>query len=224
MAKSGTSTTVGRQSSAGTRDTREALVLGALVALKEVGYAGASAREIAKRAGCNQGLVFYHFGSVVELLLAALDEVSDPTHAATRLAVTRAQRPAELVAAAAEVFREDMDNGYVAVLVEMIAGASATPGLGAEVVSRIAPWQEFAPTGHRAGLSGSPWGSLVPAGELSHAVVALYLGLELLSHLEGDRSRPPPSSARPAARRPLEDDGYHDLDPTPHNPPTRRPS
>ena len=50
---------------------------GAVAALNEEGFAGASAREIARRAGCNQGLVFYHFGSVANLLLAALDEVSE---------------------------------------------------------------------------------------------------------------------------------------------------
>jgi AcrR family transcriptional regulator len=38
------------------------------------GFAGASAREIARRADCNQALVFYHFGSVTELLLAGLDD------------------------------------------------------------------------------------------------------------------------------------------------------
>ena len=56
--------------------TRAALIGGAIGALREEGFAGASAREIAQRAGCNQSLVFYHFGSVNDLLLAALDEVS----------------------------------------------------------------------------------------------------------------------------------------------------
>jgi AcrR family transcriptional regulator len=55
---------------------RAALVGAAIDALRETGYAGASAREIASRAGYSQALVFYHFGSVNELLLAALDEVS----------------------------------------------------------------------------------------------------------------------------------------------------
>ena len=44
--------------------------------LRRDGFAAATARTIAGRAGCNQGLVFYYFGSVVALLLAALDEVS----------------------------------------------------------------------------------------------------------------------------------------------------
>ncbi len=105
-------------------------------ALRDVGFSGTSAREIARRAGCNQGLVFYHFGSVTNLLLAALDEVS-----ALRLATVPGRGGAgpedlsELVETAETVFEEDLDAGYISVLAEMIAGASSTPGLGVEVAA-----------------------------------------------------------------------------------------
>ncbi len=45
-------------------DTRAALIEAAIAALHESGFARASARRTAQRAGCNQALVFYHFGSV----------------------------------------------------------------------------------------------------------------------------------------------------------------
>ena len=45
-------------------DTRAVLIAAAIDTLREAGFAGASARRIAKRAGCNQALIFYHFGSV----------------------------------------------------------------------------------------------------------------------------------------------------------------
>ncbi|MGD0455999.1 MAG: TetR family transcriptional regulator, partial [Solirubrobacteraceae bacterium] len=45
----------------------------ALETLKQRGFAGASAREIAGVGGFNQALIFYHFGSVQKALLAALD-------------------------------------------------------------------------------------------------------------------------------------------------------
>src|SRR5580700_3047189 len=48
----------------------------ALQTLKEKGFAGASAREIAGIGGFNQALIFYHFASVQRALLAALDLVS----------------------------------------------------------------------------------------------------------------------------------------------------
>jgi AcrR family transcriptional regulator len=66
--------TAGRR--AQSAEVKAALVAASIEALREAGFAGASAREIASRAGCSQALVFYHFGSVNDLLLAALDDVS----------------------------------------------------------------------------------------------------------------------------------------------------
>lgn len=188
MAKSGTKARVGRPASPGVGDTREALVRGAIDALKEEGFAGASAREIARRAGCNQGLVFYHFGSVANLLLAALDEVSGTRRAHYQDAVDRADGMLELVDAAQVVFEEDLDAGHIAVLAEMIAGASATPGLAPEVAARIAPWRDFATDALRGALEDGPLAAIVEPEVVGHAVVALYLGLEMLARLEGDRS------------------------------------
>ena len=123
MAKSGTKAGVGRPASAGAAGDPGGPGRGAIAALKEEGFAGASAREIARRAGCNQGLVFYHFGSVANLLLAALDDVSETRHVHYQAAVDRADGIGELVDAAEAVFEEDLDAGHIAVLAEMIAGA-----------------------------------------------------------------------------------------------------
>jgi AcrR family transcriptional regulator len=157
-------------------------------ALAEEGFAGASAREIARRAGSNQGLVFYHFGSVANLLLAALDEVSETRRVRYQAAVDAANGVGELVDAAAVIFEEDLDAGHMAVLAEMIAGASSTPGLATEVAARIAPWRRFAADALRGALDSSPLAAVVEPEVAAHAVVALYLGLELLAHLDGDRS------------------------------------
>jgi AcrR family transcriptional regulator len=188
VAKSGTKSAVGGPGANGAQETRDALIRGAIDALKEQGFAGASAREIARRAGCNQGLVFYHFGSVTNLLLAALDEVSATRHAHYQAAVDGAQGLGELVDAAEEVFEEDLDAGHIAVLAEMIAGASATPGLAPEVAARIAPWRQFASDALGGVLSGTPLAAVVEPDVAAHAVVALYLGLEMLAHLDGDRT------------------------------------
>jgi AcrR family transcriptional regulator len=169
-------------------ETRDALVRGAIDALKEQGFAGASAREIARRAGCNQGLVFYHFGSVTNLLLAALDEVSATRHEHYQAAVDHAHGLGDLVDAAEGVFEEDLDAGHIAVLAEMIAGASATPGLAPEVAARIAPWRQFAADALGGVLSDTPLSAVIDPDVAAHAVVALYLGLEMLAHLDGDRT------------------------------------
>jgi AcrR family transcriptional regulator len=188
MAKAGVPSRLRGASESGA-STRQALTEAAIETLKSEGFAGTSARAIAKQAGCNQALIFYHFGSVIELLLAALDDVSARRLARYTEAVADVADVRALVGVAAEIFQEDLDQGYVTVLAEMIGGASATPGLGEQVVARIQPWKQFAEQAIAAGLAGSPLGSVMPVGDLAYAVVALYLGLEMLSHLDGDRSQ-----------------------------------
>ena len=99
MAKSGTSSRVAARESDSSRSagTRRQLVEAAIETLKAEGFAGASARAIAERAGLNQGLVFYHFGSVADLLLAALDSVSTQRMAQYGGAVDGVGSPSELV-------------------------------------------------------------------------------------------------------------------------------
>jgi AcrR family transcriptional regulator len=186
MAKAGTpskAVTYGTDRSA---VTRRRFVDAAIVTLQREGYSGASARSIARRAGLNQGLIFYHFGSVANLLLAALDSVSQERLQRYGAEVSGVTNPSQLVDAAEQIFRNDLEAGYVTVLVEMIAGVSSTPGLGPEVSARIEPWRDFAQSAIEASAGDSPLGSVLPAKDVAHAVVALYLGLELLSHLDGD--------------------------------------
>ena len=187
MAEIGVPATAGVRTTRGDA-TRQRLIAAAVETLTSHGYAGASARVIADRAGVNQGLIFYHFDSVTGLLLAALDSVSAERRARYGAALDGASSPAELVDVASTVYREDLDAGYVGVLVAMIAGASTTPGLGEEVAERIAPWTDFARDAVSSMLADSPLGSLLPAETVGFAVVALYLGMELLTHLDGDRA------------------------------------
>lgn len=169
-------------------DTRAALIAGAISALREVGFAGASARQIAARAGCNQALIFYHFGSLTDLLLAALEDISARRMDAYRELLDRTGSLTDLVDRGRSIFMEDLDQGHVTVLVEMICGAQSQPGLGERVAAVINPWRDIAETAIRASLERSPVGRLMPARQIAHAVTAGILGLELLANLDGDRS------------------------------------
>jgi AcrR family transcriptional regulator len=169
-------------------ETRGALIEAAIAVLRESGFAGASARRIAQRAGCNQALVFYHFGSVNDLLVAALEEVSARRMAEYRALLDRTGTLAELISAARTVFEADLDAGHVTVLTEMISGAQSVPGLGERVTACLAPWRDFAVEAVRGVLAASPVARLLPAEEAAHAVVAGILGLEMLASLDGDRA------------------------------------
>lgn len=170
------------------RDTRAALIAAAITTLRESGFAAASARRIAKEAECNQALIFYHFGSVPDLLVAALEDVSARRMADYRGLLDRTGTLGELVSAARVIFEQDLDDGNVAVLVEMISGAQSVPGLGERVSACLAPWRSFAETAVRDVLASSPFGSLAPSDEVAHGVVAGILGLEMLANLDGDRA------------------------------------
>jgi hypothetical protein len=77
----------------------------------------------------------------------------------------------------------------VTVLGEMVAGAMSDPALGREVVARIQPWVEMVEDKVRALVAGSLFEPLVPAGDLAFAIIALYLGIDMLSHLDRDAAR-----------------------------------
>jgi AcrR family transcriptional regulator len=188
MAKSGPRASGSASQRAQSAEVKAALVGAAIDALREVGFAGASAREIAGRAGYSQALVFYHFGSVNDLLLAALDEVSARRMVAYRGLLEHAGSVSELSASARSIFIEDLDAGYVRVLIEMITAAHAVPGLGDQVAARLQPWRTLAEDAIRRVIGRSAVARLLPPAEAGHALVAGFLGLEMLASLDGDRA------------------------------------
>jgi AcrR family transcriptional regulator len=169
--------------------TRQRIVEAALDTLKSEGFAGASARAIARTGGFNQALVFYHFGTVNGLLLAALDETSSRRLARYRQAVGDVDDLPGLLRVAADVYREDLDAGHITVLAEMLAGSTTYPELRAPIAERVAPWVDFTREALERVLGASGVGALVPLEDVAFAIVALYLGVEVLTHLDGDRRR-----------------------------------
>src|SRR3954470_18461592 len=92
----------GRQQSG--EETRERLIEAAAETLRTEGYAGTSARVIAKAAGVNSALVFYHFGGVDPLLLAALDRSSEQRMRTYEQALAGVRTLEELVEAANGIY------------------------------------------------------------------------------------------------------------------------
>src|ERR1700736_1380085 len=126
--------------SAGLVGTKLQIAEAALETLKANGYAGASARAIAHMGGFHQALIFYHCGTVQNALLAALDLISDRRLAEYGPAFEAATTAGELGRLARAIYDEDLDQGYITALGEMVSGGVSDPILGAEVAARIEPW------------------------------------------------------------------------------------
>jgi AcrR family transcriptional regulator len=169
--------------------TKERIVAAALETLKEEGFAGTSARAIARRGNFNQALIFYHFGTLNDLLLAALDRTSAERMARYREAVRSPGTIEERIRMAADLYREDLRTGHITVISELIAGSLARPDLGPEVVARMEPWVELVQEVLADVLAGSALGGLIQPRPIAFGVIALYLGVDLLSHLDHDQSR-----------------------------------
>jgi AcrR family transcriptional regulator len=169
--------------------TREQIVDAALETLKERGFAGATSRAISRAGGFNQALIFYHFGRLEGLLLAALDKTSGERLQRYREAVDSATTAQELAEVAASIYAEDRDQGHMTVVSQMVAGSVARPELAREVVARMEPWIELCEDALRKALTTTSAADVVPLRDLAYAVVTFYLGLNLLTHLDEDRER-----------------------------------
>lgn len=170
-------------------DTKRRILDATLDTLKRDGFAATSARAIARAGGFNQALIFYHYGSLADLLLAALDDTSWGRLARYREELAGVRDLTTAVRTAAALYAEDVRSGHIKVLAELIAGASSLPGLGPEIVVIMQPWITFTEESIRRLVAGTPLEEAVPAREAAYALVALYLGVELLTHLDGDETR-----------------------------------
>ena len=169
--------------------TRDRLIRAALKTLTQEGFVGTTARAIARTGKLNQALIFYHFGSVDRLLLAALDATSQDRLERYRNELAEISRVADLVEAMARLYQEDVLSGHVTAVQEMVAAGSSVPGLRREVLARMDPWIVFAREVIARVTAGTVVEKLVPIDDLAFSAVALYFGIETITNLGGDRSR-----------------------------------
>ena len=128
---------------AGEQDTRSELLGATKAALLEVGYANLSTRRIADAAGVPLSQIHYHFGSKQNLVLALLDMENQQ-----RLARQSAMYDAELPLwkqwqQACDFFDDDLESGYVRVLMEMTAAGWSNPEIARAVSGQMRAWFEL---------------------------------------------------------------------------------
>jgi AcrR family transcriptional regulator len=170
-------------------DTRTRLVAAALGTVREAGIAGVSARAIARTGGFNQALIFYHFGSVDGLLVAASRAESERRAALYERELAAVATLPDLVRVARRLHEEETAHGNVAVLTQMLAGAATSAELRAGVREGFEPWLTVVETAVARVIGATPFADVIDPADLTYAISALYLGVELLATLEDDDAR-----------------------------------
>lgn len=171
---------------AGSPDTKERLRQAALLTVRERGIAGVSARTVATAAGVNQAVIYYHFGSLHELL-------ADASIAGTTARVDRyrdrlaevASLP-ELLAVARDLHDEERELGNVAVLAQMLAGAQQDDRLAPATSAALELWIEVVTATLDRLLSGTVLDDLVEVPALARAIAAAFVGVELVDGVASD--------------------------------------
>ncbi|MGH3656504.1 MAG: TetR/AcrR family transcriptional regulator [Micromonosporaceae bacterium] len=167
-------------------DTRQRLMAGAIAALRTHGIAGTSARVIATAAGANQALIFYHFGSVHELVSAACEQATRErlTHYRGRFDEVTTLR--ELLEVGRALHAEEQQLGHVAVLAQLLAGAQGDPHLATASGVSLRLWITEIERVLTRVLADSPIADALDVPGLARAISVGFIGMELYEAVDTD--------------------------------------
>lgn len=167
--------------------TKLRIIDAALQTLCTEGYAGTTARAIGRAGDLNPALIFYHFGGVDPLLLAALDHSSALRMRRYRERLTGVDDIVGLITAMRELYAEDLGTPHVAAVQEMVASSAFNPEMGPQIAARMEEWLAFAEEVVERFLGGTVLEALLGPRDVAFAIVALYLGMETVARLRGEQ-------------------------------------
>ncbi|MET7421993.1 TetR family transcriptional regulator [Dactylosporangium sp. NPDC005555] len=165
-------------------DTKERLVDGAIKVLGSDGLAGASARAIATAAGVNQALVFYHFGSVDQLLSVACRQATESRVALYRERFTAVASIGELLDVGRQLELTERAEGNVAILAQLLAGAQTDERLAPAVAVCLDLWITEIEAVLRRITATSPVADIIDVPGLARIVASTFIGLELFGGVD----------------------------------------
>lgn len=169
-------------------ETRQKIMAAALETIRNAGFTGASARAIAATGGFNQALIFYHFGSVTNLLTEAARASSAARVAAYREVTDDVTSLTSLVEVARRLHDEADQDGSVAVLTQLMAGAASDPEMGEAILEGFEGWIDLVEDALRKALEGEAIADAIPPREAAYSISALFLGIELMTRLDPEKS------------------------------------
>jgi AcrR family transcriptional regulator len=176
--------TVAARGTSNSEPTRQRLRTAATQVLGTEGIAGLSARVIADRAGVNQALIFYHFGSVGQLVDVACRNAADASVEDYRSLLANVNSFVELLALGRQLHDQERAIGNVAIMAQLMAGGQQDEQLAATARYCLTRWHVEIETTVRRLLAGSPLALVAEPAAVARAVSAGFLGLELYEGID----------------------------------------
>ena len=175
---------------AGRRETPERVLQATVRSLAAHGYAKTTARSIAATGGFAPGVIYYHFSDLDAALVATAEYTSGAREVRYRAELLGVTSAVTLIDKLRVLYDEDAASGHIEAVQELVAAARPGSALAAVVAAQTQRWETLAEQVLRDILRGSPLARLVKVAVLARAAVAYYLGLQTLTHLDGDANRP----------------------------------
>jgi AcrR family transcriptional regulator len=160
-------------------DTKAKLLSATASTLRDAGIAGLSARTIASAASVNQALIFYHFNTVSDLVIAATKQAVDESLTHYRAEFAKINSLVELLRMGRRLHERERDLGNVRMMAQLMAGAQQDEALAEAARYALDTWSTEIESVVRRVLNGSPLELIADPKGLSKAVSASFIGLEL---------------------------------------------
>jgi AcrR family transcriptional regulator len=160
-------------------DTKLKLLVAAADTLRDLGIAGLSARTIASAADVNQALIFYHFKTVAELVVAATRQAVDERVGYYHEQFAQVESLPALLGLGRELHERERDAGNVRMMAQLMAGAQQDETLAEAARYAMRTWSAEIETVVQRVLRGSPLSVIADPAGLAKAVSASFIGLQL---------------------------------------------
>lgn len=170
--------------------TRERILRAAVLALATHGYTGTTARSIAALGGFAPGVIYYHYPDLDGLLVDVAAYTSAARETRYRSTITGVTSAVDLVQRLRSLYAEDAESGHIEAVQELVAAARPGSPLAAAITEQTRRWEDLAEQVLRGLLHGKLLSRLVNVPVVARAAVAQYLGMQTLTHLDGDSGRP----------------------------------
>lgn len=169
-------------------DTKTRILAAAFERIARDGYAKLSVREIAKDAGVNHALINYHFKTKDKLMLAVLDEANRRLLTRQKALYEGPMTTAQKWEQACRFYDEDVQSGFVRLMVELFAASFSNPALKAEIRLRWLAWRRVVDGAVRDALSAYRVESPASAEAIGAWIGTFWTGMELEMMLGIDES------------------------------------